>query len=244
MIIKDLLFKIKEDLKKLFVYPEIFWGNDGKVDYDYYWEKRRSKNNDFRLSHWQKARADLVLDFLNEEGVVVDIGGGEGAMLKYFKEHKNIIGICVDDNDLVLDEAKKNNLEVLKIDLSIAANWDKIPECDFLTGFEILEHLPYPEELILKLSPRVRKGMIFSFPNTGYYVHRLRLLLGKFPLQWVTHPGEHLRFWTVADIKNWVKALRFKMKKLILYEGVPVLNQALPSLFSQGIIIYISKKDD
>lgn len=242
MIIKDLLFKIKEDLKRLFIYPTIFWGTDGKVDYDYYWHKRRGKNNDFSLSHWQKTRADLVLNFLSDGDVVVDIGGGEGAMLKYFKDHKNIAGVCVDDNELVLDQAQKKNLKVIKTDLSVPENWSQIPECDFITGFEILEHLPNPEHFILSLSGRVRKGMIFSFPNTGYYLHRLRLLFGKFPLQWITHPGEHLRFWTVSDVKYWVNALNFKMENLILYEGVPILNKIIPSLFGQGIIIHISKE--
>ena len=84
--------------------------------------------------------------------------------------------------------------------------------------------------------------MIFSFPNSGYYAHRLRFLFGRFPLQWVVHPGEHLRFWTVKDVNSWVNALKMNFIKLIVYEGVPVLNKIWPSMFGQGIIIVITNK--
>lgn len=243
MIIKDILFKIKEDLKKLFIYPAALWGSNGKIDYDIYWEKRRGKNQDFQLSAWQKQRAELVLPFLERGDVVVDIGGGEGAMLKFWRTQRKIKGVCVDMNDVVLNQAREKGFDVVKVDLLVVENWSQIPACDYLTGFEILEHLPNPEEFILTMSGRARKGMIFSFPNTGYYLHRLRLLLGRFPLQWVVHPGEHLRFWTIADTRSWVKALGLKIEALIAYEGIPVINKLWPAMFSQGIIIYIKRHD-
>ena len=244
MIIKDILFKIKGDMKRLFVYPIPEWGTDGRIDYDKYWRKRRGESQHFQLSAWQRKRAELILPFLTEGDVVVDVGGGEGAMLEYWRSHKNIHGICVDNNLLVLDQAKKKGIETIEADLSNPESWERIPDCDFLTGFEILEHLPNPEEFILTVSGRVRKELIFSFPNTGYYIHRLRLLLGRFPLEWVVHPGEHLRFWTVKDVHSWVRALGFRLSGLIIYEGVPLLNRLCPAMFGQGINIRISRQND
>lgn len=243
MIIKDILFKIKGDLKRLFVYPVPEWGTDGRIDYDKYWRKRRGESQHFQLSAWQRQRAELVLPFLSDGDVVVDIGGGDGSMLAFWQSQKNIRGVCVDNNQLILNQAKERGMETVKTDLSISENWEQIPACDFLTGFEILEHLPNPEEFILKVAVRVRKEMIFSFPNSGYYAHRLRLLFGRFPLQWVVHPGEHLRFWTVADARSWIRALGFRLVGLITYEGVPFANRCWPTLFGQGIIIRINRDD-
>lgn len=222
------------------MYPTPDWGTDGRVGYDRYWRKRRGENQLFQLSAWQRKRAELILPFLSEGDVVVDVGGGDGAILEFWRAHKNIRGICVDNNQLVLDQAKAKGIEIIKVDLSASESWEKIPACDFLTGFEILEHLPNPEEFILTVAGRVRKELIFSFPNSGYYVHRLRLLFGRWPLQWIVHPGEHLRFWTVKDVYSWVRALGFCLSGLIIYEGVPLLNRLWPAMFGQGIIIRLN----
>ena len=163
-------------------------------------------------------------------------------MLAYWVKLKKIKGICADYNELALEQAKRRGLDTLFLDLNDEKNWNDVPPCDYLTGFEILEHLANPEKFILFVKNKVRKGLIFSVPNSGYYQHRVRLLLGRFPLQWIVHPGEHLRFWTAKDIVDWVGFLGLKLEKKIIYEGLPGLNNLLPSLFGQGIIIYIKNE--
>lgn len=240
--IKPLLFKLRQDLAELFFYPVPSWGEDGSLDYNLYWQKRRKSESNFELSAWQKQRADLVLPFLKDDDIVVDVGGGGGEMLAYWKQFKKVKGVCADYNEWALEQAKKKGLETLFLDLADEKSWDQIPFCDYLTGFEILEHLSNPEKFIFFVKKRVRKGMIFSVPNSGYYKHRLRLLFGRFPLQWIAHPGEHLRFWTVRDMLKWIDYLGLKSKKIIIYEGLPGLNRLWPSLFGQGLLIYLQNE--
>lgn len=240
---KYFLYKLKQDFSKIKKYPTTNISENGKVDYDKYWQKRRGEDYQASLSDWQKVRVDIVKKYFKTGDTVVDVGGGDGAMLKYLQSQVNIRAIVVDFNDLVLQEAQKIGLEVIKVDLNDVNDLKKIPDCDYLLGFEILEHLSNPEEFIFLVKDRVKKSMIFSFPNTGYYVHRLRLLFGRFPLQWVNHPGEHLRFWTVSDVRWWVKYLGFKLLFLHIYEGLPGLKKIWPTLFGQGIIIVINKNN-
>jgi methionine biosynthesis protein MetW len=238
---KYFLYKLRQDFSKIKKYPTTNISENGKVDYDKYWQKRRGENYQSSLSSWQKERADIVKEYFKTGDTVVDVGGGDGAMLKYLQSQVNIRAIVVDFNDIVLQEAQKIGLEVIKIDLNDINDIKKIPTCDYILGFEILEHLSNPEEFIFLVKDRVKKSMIFSFPNTGYYTHRLRLLFGRFPLQWVHHPGEHLHFWTVSDVRWWVKYLGFKLLFLHIYEGLPGFKKIWPTLFGQGIIIVISK---
>jgi hypothetical protein len=91
------------------------------------------------------------------------------------------------------------------------------------------------------MSKKAKESMIFSFPNTGYYAHRLRLLFGRFPMQWVTHPGEHLRFWTVKDVEWWLKSMNYNLIDMKLYKGLKLFNKIMPKLFSQGIVINVKK---
>lgn len=237
-MLKHFLFKIKEDIKKLFTYPNTSLKIVPRVDYDKYWQKRR-KGNISVLSSWQKQRAEHILKMVEPGSSIMDIGCGDGALLKYLMDKGSIRGIGLDMSEPVLEQAKALGIETHLVDLRNENDLAKLPEADYIMGLEILEHMAEPEALIMNLRSKSRKGMIFSFPNTGYYLHRLRLLFGKFPLQWILHPGEHLRFWTVSDTRWWVSSIGFVLDRVILYEGLPFLNKIFPTLFGQGIIIKI-----
>lgn len=240
MIIKDILFSIKEDIKKLRIYPDVNLGVDYVVDYKKYWEKRGRTNKSI-LTTWQKDRAERILKIVNKGDVIMDVGCGDGALLKFLIDSKGVEGVGVDINEQILENAKSLGINTYKSDISDLSSLNDLPVVDYIMGLEILEHMPNPEEFIIKMLPKAKKGMIYSFPNTGYYSHRIRLLFGEFPLQWIIHPGEHLRYWTVKDVHWWIKSLGLKLNSLVLYQGVPVLNKILPSIFGKGIIIHISK---
>jgi methionine biosynthesis protein MetW len=237
---KNFFYKLKLDLRQLFSYPDVVLRDRPAVDYDFYWEKRGRKGQAV-LSSWNRQRADAVLKIISEGDAILDIGCGDGSILKYLMDRKKVKGIGVDMNVQVLVAAQSLGIETHLIDLRNLDEVKSLPAADYVIGFEILEHVPEPELLVLALNEKVNKGMFFSFPNTGYYAHRLRLLLGSFPLQWITHPAEHVRFWTVRDVRWWVKSLNLNLANLITYEGLPFLNRIFPSLFARGLILHFSK---
>src|SRR3989344_4802178 len=215
MIIKDFLFKLKTDLKSLRRYPKTDLALDPKPNYEKYWAIRRGVNYRPVLSIWQKQRANFLLKMIEPGSTVIDLGCGDGLILKYLIERINIKAIGVDFSAPVISAANKEGIEIIEGDVSDINFLKSLPSGDYCIGLEILEHMAYPEEIVLTMSEKTEKAMIFSFPNTGYYLHRLRLLIGRFPLQWIVHPGEHLRYWTVRDVKDWVRSLGFKLDKVI-----------------------------
>ena len=77
-------------------------------------------------------------------------------------------------------------------------------------------------------------------------MHRLRLMLGKFPLQWRTSPGEHVRFWTTSDMHWWLKnviGLKKEDYKLYHYAGFPILEKIplLQPILCKGLLVCIYK---
>jgi len=105
---------------------------------------------------------------------------------------------------------------------------------------EVLEHMPNPEKFLKLIIKKAKRGVFFSFPNTGYISYRLRLLFGAFPMQWRIHPGEHLRFWTYRDLKWWLKELElYDKSEIYVYEGIPVLNRLWKGLFGAGFVVEI-----
>ena len=208
-------------------------------EYDAYWKARgRSKQS---LSAWQKQRADIALSLMREGEVhIVDIGSGDGGILSYIKEKKEqVTGTGIDASDMALAILEDAGFVGSKQDFSSIDDLS-IPENDYTFLFEIIEHVKDSEKLVLKALDSSREGVFISIPNSGFFPYRLRLLFGKFPAQWINVPNEHLRFWTLRDVKWWLKALKLLDGAVIrTYEGVPILRNVLPGLFAAGIVIYI-----
>ena len=62
-----------------------------------------------------------------------------------------------------------------------------------------------PEEFLLELlENKSIEKVFFSIPNSGFFMHRIRYMLGRFPLQWIVNPNEHIRFWTLKDLIWWL----------------------------------------
>lgn len=210
------------------------------LSYDEYWESRGRK--EVNLSPWQKKRSDIVLSFIKQSTpTIVDVGCGDGSVLDYLnKKLGGIKGIGVDVSKPALNKVKELGFEAIHVDFSNVEQLN-IPSTDYTILFEIIEHIKDSELLVKKAIENSKSGVFISIPNSGFFVYRFRLLFGKFPAQWVLQPNEHLRFWTLRDVKWWLKANNWKDKsKIATYEGVPFLNKMIPSWFAAGIVIYIS----
>ena len=54
--------------------------------------------------------------------------------------------------------------------------------------------------------------------------------------------SEHLRFWTIRDLKWWLGFLNiYNQSKIIPYKRVPFLNKIWPNLFAEGSFVIINK---
>jgi methionine biosynthesis protein MetW len=169
----------------------------------------------------------------------MDIGCGQGELLRELQKRGflRLSGVDVDPN--TVESLRNQGFDVFQADLEDQNALAKIPQTEVAVAFELLEHLRCPETLILGLRDRVSKRIVFSVPNTGYFSHRLRLLFGRFPLQWIAHPGEHLRFWTLTDMRFWLIGLGFRNFHVGGYQGVALLNRVFPSWFAKGMIVSI-----
>jgi hypothetical protein len=197
------------------------------------------------LSDWQLERAQFVVRNLNGKSInsICDIATGEGAILHYIGKKLSVPKLIgTDVSDVALTRVKAFGIEAIKLDIGKIEELGRIPEADYHIMFEILEHVPHSEELLGEAFAKAQKGVFFSFPNTGFFVHRFRLLFGKFPLQWKLFPGEHVRYWTKRDLLWWLSSQGYRKFIVHYYKGVPVLNAIWPSMFAAGFVVFISKE--
>ena len=241
--LKSKLYILKVWYRDIFLYPVYKLNIDDIEDYDSYWEKKRGEDIGY-LSDWQKRRADIILNSIKADDKISfgDIGCGDGSILKYLGGKLKVSeSIGYDSSEFALQKAKSEGINGISIDLNKTDEFKKIKESDFILMLEVLEHIPESEKLLQAAFNKSRRGVFFSFPNTGFFTYRLRLLFGKFPKQWQVFPKEHLRFWTARDLIWWLKALDYNNYKINYYKGMPVLNKIFPSLFAAAFLVEIKK---
>lgn len=231
------LANLYRGIKRLFIYPAT--ARVGVVDYDTYWDNK-APGQLGHMTEWRQKRAQVFTDIVSSGDSVLDLGVGDGALLIYMQQHKQLEIYGLDVSPKAVEFCRAQGLQVDLADINKPITDFLKRQYDYIICSEIIEHLPDPESLLNNLRPYVRKGIIISIPNTGFYHHRLRLLLGRFPLQWVVTPGEHLRFWTRADFHWWAKQLGFNVIQEVPYQGTPGLKTVWAGLFAAAFV-YVLK---
>ncbi|MEL6492939.1 MAG: methyltransferase domain-containing protein [Cyanobacteria bacterium J06621_3] len=230
--------KVSLFTRLLFSYPKL---SLLETDYDDYWRSKRGGNLGY-ANKFQKYRASYIASRIEEKSTVLDIGCGDGAVLLDMQRQKQLEPIAADISDIVLDFLSSKGIKTIRFDTNDFSSISNLPKVDYILMLEVLEHMQNPEKFLKLISEKATKGVFFSFPNTGYIVYRLRFLLGRFPVQWRTHPGEHLRFWTYKDLQWWLNEMELSSKSNVdVYEGVPYLNRIFPSVFGAAIIVEVRK---
>jgi len=215
---------------------------DVPFDYTNYWDQL-SQSIEHPASQF---KLKLIESLIDENSSVLDMGCGDGTMLYHLTRTKNIRGHGLELSETGVEITKKKGISVEQVNLS-DENLQINGNFDYILSSEVIEHMPKPEELITLVKGKFNKHLIISIPNTGFLGERLRLLFGKTPKQWVYHPSEHLRFWTVSDFEFWIEQLGLKVEKYYglrdeYYDIKIPLWKYCPRLFSRYIIYVIKEK--
>lgn len=212
---------------------EIFFAKPPKLkamDYNDYW---RAKGEMLFTG-----RCPVFASLIKPGASVLDIGCGEGTTLKYLQDKLGVRASGLDVSPEAVRMAVKKGVPALQADassksFSIDGNYDHI------IISEVLEHIPNPEELLSKVKGRFGISLLISIPNSAYYIHRLRLLFGRFPVQWAWHPGEHLRFWSLTDFTELLEETGFEIISVKTHSGFLFMHRFWPNLFADSAIFEI-----
>ncbi len=228
--------------KAIFAYPQNTLSLVTE-DYDAYWRQKRGEEP--ALSDWQRQRAEMVIAELKARGEsefsIADIGCGDGALLAHIlKSFPKARGVGYDSSSVAHELAKKAGIHETKfLDLRTDIALVAVEQADYILLLETLEHIPESDKVLMAALQKSKKGVFISFPNSGFFTYRLRLLFGKFPAQWIRMPNEHIRFWTLGDLNWWLTALGCTDFRISPYQGVPMLKHILPGSFAGGLFAFI-----
>ena len=241
------LRKVYEYLFKDYEFASTF---KESLDYESYWQMR--VKNDNRISadvkelsrSQERFKFDLIASLIEPESRVLDIGCGDGSLLAFLKEAKNIYPLGIEISQTACNLAQERGIKVLQKD--IVKEGLPAETFDYIIISEVLEHLSNPFEILLQLKSHFSRRLLITIPNTGAINDRLRLLFGRFPRQWILHPSEHLHFWTVTDFLFLCHHLGFRVQKYYgIYDpyynfGIVKLWKHYPKLFARYFLYELS----
>ncbi len=186
----------------------------------------------------------IILDLIKNKSSVLDLGCGDGELLRILSDGKNIKSQGVEIDEQAIYKCVEKGLNVLheNIDTSLPEYKDK--SFDYVIMNQSLQQVLYLEE-VLDNALRVGKQVIVGFPNFTYYRARLQILfLGRTPVtpalpyKWYQTPNLHCL--SIADFKIYCKQHQIRIEKA-LYLGVRKPVYLFPNFFANSSIFLISR---
>ena len=149
-----------------------------------------------------------IANLIKTGSKVLDLGCGNGSLLRYLRDTRDIHGYGVEINDENVQACFKNGINVIQNDLESGLSIFGSGSFDYVILSQTLQAMRHTENLIKEMM-RVSKEGIVSFPNFGYWRNRLQILSGYMPVselipyQWFDTPNIHLC--TLVDFERFCR---------------------------------------
>jgi methionine biosynthesis protein MetW len=167
------------------------------------------------IAHWVAADAH-----------VLDLGCGDGVMLDYLRSDKACSGYGVEIDDDKIPLCIGRGVSVIQQDLEAGLAIFADNAFDTVLCLSALQMMKDVEGVLRDIA-RVGREAIVSFPNFGYWPHRLALLRGRMPVskslpyEWYDTPN--LRCATIPDFEQLANEVGLEVLSCVaLDDGRPV----------------------
>jgi methionine biosynthesis protein MetW len=170
---------------------------------------------------------DIIVRWVAQGARVLDLGCGDGSLLRRLWEERQAPGYGVEIDDSHVIGCLKNDVNVLQMNLEdgLSAFGDRT--FDFVILSETLQAI-HRQEPLLKDMLRVGREAIVSFPNFGYWRARIQIAFSghmpvskELPYQWYDTPNVH--HCTLVDFEALCAKLGFRvLERVVLTDGQPV----------------------
>jgi methionine biosynthesis protein MetW len=166
---------------------------------------------------------DAIAAWVRPGSRVLDLGCGDGSLLRFLRERRQARGYGVEIDDAKLLACVGNGVNVLQGDLEAGLAGFEDGAFDYVILSLTLQAVRHTERILQEML-RVGKEGIVTFPNFGFWRNRLQILLGKMPVsrelpyQWYNTPNIHLA--TIEDFETFCTEHRVRiLERLILNDG-------------------------
>ncbi|MFI4922437.1 MAG: methionine biosynthesis protein MetW [Burkholderiales bacterium] len=193
-----------------------------------------------------KERTDFaaIAAWIKPGSKVLDLGCGDGALLRYLKQSLSVRGYGVEIDDANILSCIKNGVNVIQNDLETGLSGFESNSFDYVILSQTLQAMRHTESIVKEILRVGRQGIV-TFPNFGYWRARWQVFSGRMPVsknlpyQWYDTPNVHLC--TIDDFEAFcaVHGVRILERVVITADSVIKL---LPNLLG-SIAVYRFEKE-
>lgn len=193
---------------------------------------------------------NVISNMIPARSSVIDVGCGDGSLLKYLDKDKNINGRGLEIDQDKIRECLAKGISVIQgdADIDLADYPDKSFDYSILTY--TLQATKRPKKVLEELV-RISNKAIVSFPNFGYWKIRMHLLInGTMPISnelsysWYETPNLH--FCTIFDFIDLCEKTNIKIENKVNLKRHLIQDYKQKSwvdnCFSESGMFLISKK--
>lgn len=197
------------------------------------------------MADFANIRSDfaLIANWVKPKTKVLDLGCGDGALLTHLHQVHDIRGYGVEKDDANWLIAMQNGVDVIQMNLEEGLSGFEDNSFDTVILSQTLQAVLNTEGIVQEML-RVGREAIVTFPNFGYWRHRIQLISGQMPVsnnlpyQWYDTPNVHLC--TIKDFDNFCNTQKIEvLERLVLTDGAHVT--LMPNLMG-SLAMYRLKK--
>jgi methionine biosynthesis protein MetW len=186
----------------------------------------------------------IIGELIEPRTRVLDLGCGEGELLAWLKENKQVDGRGVELTGARVQKAIARGVSVYQGDLESAV--DDYPEqvFDYAILTQTLQETRDPLRVLRGMLRVARRGIV-AFPNFGHWPVRLsHLWSGRapktklFPHEWYDSPNIH--FLTVYDFEALASSEKWRVERRIFLSGKSEVKM-LPNVRAEIAVFLVTK---
>ncbi|MBM5782232.1 MAG: methionine biosynthesis protein MetW [Pelagibacterales bacterium] len=204
------------------------------------------------VKHHIRYDLEIIAQLIEPNKKVLDIGCGDGELLEFLKNTKNIDARGLELSQKQVSNALARGISVIQGDAEKDLSYYPDQNFDYAILSQTLQATHRPKEILEEML-RIAKFGIVSLPNFAHFKNRLHLFLKgtmpvnkSIPFQWYETPNIH--FCSIEDFENLCKELGLIIQqktfltskhRLISFFG----HKKIANLFAEYGIFLITKKE-